>query len=214
MGGNFQYLELHFKDCPALEIVPPDSELGWLSRLRQDDPRAFDALFRQYSARVYRFAYGYLKSRPAAEEIVQDCFLKIWERRFELRDDVPLKGYLFTIAHHTILNQLRQSRHHQLYQDYTLLVSSGNAAGTDTDVAFAELESLYQSALEKLPPKRRQIFTLSRQQGLSYAEIAQELGISVKTVETQMAQALHFLRQYFQAHGTALTLLPLLLLLS
>ncbi|WP_170170423.1 RNA polymerase sigma-70 factor [Hymenobacter perfusus] len=192
----------------------PDTELVWLSRLRNDDQRAFDALFRQYSARVYRFAYGYLKSGAAAEEIVQECFLKIWERRHELRDDVPLKGYLFTVAHHTILNQLRHTRHHQAYQDYALFTGTATAATTDTDVAFAELETLYLAALEKLPPKRRHIFTLSRQQGLSYAEIAQELGISVKTVETQMAQALHFLRLYFQAHGTALSLLPLLLLLA
>ncbi|MET4105096.1 RNA polymerase sigma-70 factor [Hymenobacter sp. UYP22] len=197
-----------------MEVAHPDSELQWLSRLRQDDPRAFDALFRQYSARVYRFAYGYLKSGPAAEEIVQDCFLKIWERRADLRDDVPLKGYLFTVAHHLILNQLRQSRYQQLYQEYALLAGTSPSTSTDTDVAFAELETLYSAALEKLPPKRRQIFTLSRQQGLSYAEIAQELGISIKTVETQMAQALHFMRQYFQAHGTALVLLPLLLLLA
>ncbi|UOQ77505.1 RNA polymerase sigma-70 factor [Hymenobacter sp. 5516J-16] len=191
----------------------PDSELAWLRRLRHDDQRAFDALFQQYSARVYRFAYSYLKARPAAEEIVQDCFLKIWERRHELRDDVPLKGYLFTVAHHAILNQLRQNRYHLAYQDYALLAGYPSTPGTDTDVAFAELEMLYLAALDKLPPKRRRIFTLSRQQGLSYAEIAQELGISVKTVETQMAQALHFLRQYFQAHGTALVVIPLLLVL-
>ncbi|MBX0289266.1 RNA polymerase sigma-70 factor [Hymenobacter sp. HSC-4F20] len=191
----------------------PDSELAWLRRLRHDDQRAFDALFRQYSARVYRFAYSYLKARPAAEEIVQECFLKIWERRHELRDDVPLKGYLFTVAHHAILNQLRHNRYHLAYQDYTLLTGYATTPGTDTDVAFAELETVYLAALEKLPPKRRHIFKLSRQQGLSYAEIAQELGISVKTVETQMAQALHFLRQYFQAHGTMLVIVPLLLAL-
>ncbi|SNR58538.1 MULTISPECIES: RNA polymerase sigma-70 factor [Hymenobacter] len=188
------------------------SELDWLHRLKQDDSRAFDALFRQYSSRVYRFAYGYLKSGPEAEEIVQECFLKIWEKRYDLREDVPLKGYLFTVAHHAILNQLRHARHQLVYQEYAMLAGRPTAQGTETDVAFAELETLYLSALDKLPPKRRHIFTLSRQQGLSYAEIAQELNISVKTVETQMAQALHFLRQYFQTHGTLLVVVPLLLL--
>lgn len=190
------------------------SELDWLSRLKHDDSRAFDALFRQYSSRVYRFAYGYLKSGPEAEEIVQECFLKIWEKRHEIREDVPLKGYLFTVAHHAILNQLRHTRHHQVYQEYAQLTGAPNTLGTETDVAFAELETLYLAALDKLPPKRRHIFTLSRQQGLSYAEIAQELNISVKTVETQMAQALHFLRQYFQTNGTVLALVPLLLVLA
>ena len=91
-----------------MEIAREFSESDYLRRLKQDDERAFDALFRHYSALVYRFAFGYLKSRPAAEEIVQECFIKIWEKRAQLRDDVPLKGYLFTTAHHAVLNDLRR----------------------------------------------------------------------------------------------------------
>lgn len=198
-----------------MEVACDVSELAWLSRLQNDDCQAFDALFRQYSPRLYRFAFSYLKSRPEAEEIVQDCFLKVWEKRAELRTDVPLKGYLFTIAHHAILNQLRHSKHQLVYQEYTLRASrDGGEAREDLDFAAAELETVYLAALEKLPPKRRHIFVLSRQQGLSYPEIAQELNISVKTVETQMAQALKFLRHYFELHGTVLSLVPLLLLLT
>ncbi|MBO3271453.1 MULTISPECIES: RNA polymerase sigma-70 factor [Hymenobacter] len=185
-------------------------DIAWLSRLRHDDGRAFDALFRHYSPRVYRFAYSYLKTRAAAEEIVQECFLKIWEKRHELRDDVPLKGYLFTTAHHLILNQLRHVQHQVAYQDFLRHVppTEGNM---EKDVEYAELETVYLAALAKLPPKRRRIFTLSRQQGLSYPEIARELNISVKTVETQMAQALKFLRLYFKLHGNVLIVLPLLI---
>lgn len=189
------------------------SDIAWLRKLRHEDGQAFDALFRHYSPRVYRFAYSYLKSRVAAEEIVQECFLKIWEKRHELRDDVPLKGYLFTTAHHLILNQLRHAQHQDAYQDF--LRHAPQAEGnTQKEVEYAELESVYLAALDKLPPKRRRIFTLSRQQGLSYPEIARELNISVKTVETQMAQALKFLRLYFRLHGNALILLPLLLALT
>ena len=193
-----------------MEIAREFSEPDLLRRLNEGDERAFDALFRHYSALVYRFAYGYLKARPDAEEIVQECFLKIWEKRAQLRPDVPLKAYLFTTAHHAILNQLRRQQQRQRFQTYSAglaPVQVGNEAG------FSELEALYQAALAQLPPKRREIFMLSRQQGLSYPEIAQQLNLSVKTVEAQMTHALKFLRGYFQAHGESIVALALWLAL-
>lgn len=194
-----------------MEIVREFSELDCLRRLKTGDERAFDALFGHYSALVYRFAYSYLKARPEAEEIVQECFLKIWEKRESLRDDIPLKGYLFTTAHNAILNQLRHNQHHLRFQAHTAAldpVQVGNGA------EFAELEAVYRAALEKLPPKRREIFMLSRQQGLSYPEIAAQLNLSVKTVEAQMSHALKFLRVYFQAHGEGTVCLALLMVLA
>ncbi|MGY3090511.1 RNA polymerase sigma-70 factor (family 1) [Hymenobacter sp. UYAg731] len=194
-----------------MEIAREFSELDYLRRLTQGDERAFDALFRHYSALVYRFAYGYLKSRTDAEEIVQECFLKIWEKREQLRDDVPLKAYLFTTAHHAILNQLRRQQQRTRFQTYSAGLAPGQVGN---EVEFTELESLYQAALEQLPPKRREIFILSRQQGLSYPEIAQQLNLSVKTVEAQMTQALKFLRGYFQAHGESIVALLLWLAIA
>jgi RNA polymerase sigma-70 factor (ECF subfamily) len=194
-----------------VKITRDFSELDCLHRLKQDDEQAFDALFGHYSALVYRFAYGYLKARTEAEEIVQECFLKIWERRQQLRDDMPLKAYLFTTAHHAILNQLRQKQQHQRFQAYSAHTEPGQV-GNEAD--YAALETLYQAALEQLPPKRREIFMLSRQQGLSYPEIAAQLNLSVKTVEAQMTQALKFLRGYFQAHGESIIALALWLALA
>jgi len=193
-----------------LKIAREFSESECLRLIKEDDSQAFDALFWQYSSLVYRFAYGYLKSQSEAEDIVQQCFLKMWEKRHQLREDVPLKSYLFTTAHHAILNQLRHSQYQRIYQEY--LLRAGTKV-TGNEVEFSELETLYLAALDQLPPKRRQIFELSRQQGLSYPEIAQELNISVKTVEAQMTQALKFLREYFQQNGTTLVVVPLLFFL-
>jgi len=197
-----------------LEPTSFSLESLWLRQLKLDEPQAFDALFRQYSARVYRFAYGYLKSRVEAEEIVQECFLKIWEKRHELRDDVPLKGYLFTTAHHAILNHLRGQLRTGAYVKLQQQLPPPESAPANSVAEYAELEQLYLAALEKLPPKRRHIFTLSRQQGLSYAEIAAETNLSVKTVETQVSQALKFLRTYFRLHGDMLLMAMLVALES
>lgn len=194
-----------------MEIARDFSEPDLLRRLNEGDERAFDALFRHYSALVYRFAYGYLKARTDAEEIVQECFLKIWEKREQLRPDVPLKAYLFTTAHHAILNQLRRQQQRQRFQTYSAGLPP---AQVGNEAEFSELESLYRAALAQLPPKRREIFMLSRQQGLSYPEIAQQLNLSVKTVEAQMTHALKFLRGYFQAHGESIVTLALWLALA
>lgn len=182
-----------------MEIARDFSESDYLRRLKQDDERAFDALFRHYSALVYRFAYSYLKSRPAAEEIVQECFIKIWEKRAQLRDDVPLKGYLFTTAHHAVLNELRRDQHH--LRLHGQVAAAAGPASVTNEAEYQEMEALYQAALQRLPPKQREVFELSRQQGLSYPEIAARQGVSVKTVEAHIMQALKTLRTYFRLHG-------------
>ena len=190
---------------------PAFSEPDYLRRLKQDDERAFDALFRHYSALVYRFAYSYLKSRPAAEEIVQECFIKIWEKREQLREDIPLKGYLFTTAHHAVLNELRRDQHHQRLQGQ---VAAASPASVANEAEYQEMEALYLAALDRLPPKQREVFVLSRQQGLSYPEIAERQGVSVKTVEAHIMQALKTMRKYFNLHGGGVLGLLLLLALS
>jgi len=181
-----------------VEIVRDFSESDLLRRLKQDDERAFDALFRHYSALVYRFAFSYLKSRPAAEEIVQECFIKIWEKRAQLRDDVPLKGYLFTTAHHAVLNELRRDQHHLRLSGE---VAAAGPASVANEAEYQEMEALYAAALDRLPPKQREVFVLSRQLGLSYPEIAARQGVSVKTVEAHIMQALKTMRNYFRLHG-------------
>ena len=182
-----------------MEIARDFLESDCLRRLKQDDERAFDALFRHYSALVYRFAYSYLKSRPAAEEIVQECFIKIWEKRAHLRDDVPLKGYLFTTAHHAVLNELRRDQHH--LRLHGQVAATAGPASVANEAEYQEMEALYQAALDRLPPKQREVFVLSRQLGLSYPEIAARQGVSVKTVEAHIMQALKTLRSYFRLHG-------------
>ena len=182
-----------------MEIVRDFSESDLLRRLKQDDERAFDALFRHYSALVYRFAFSYLKSRPAAEEIVQECFIKIWEKRAQLRDDVPLKGYLFTTAHHAVLNELRRDQHH--LRLHGQVAAAAGPASVANEAEYQEMEALYQAALDRLPPKQREVFVLSRQLGLSYPEIAERQGVSVKTVEAHIMQALKTMRSYFRLHG-------------
>lgn len=193
----------------SLRVSREFSDVACLARLRENQPQAFNELFSLYAPRLCRFAHGYLKSQADAEEVVQDCFLKVWARRHEFDDGIIFKTYLYTCAYHAVLKQLR-SQTSWTFEDcqQEMLITEDSPT---QQLEYSELEEIYQAALAQLPPKRRQVFVLSRQSGLSYAGIAQELNISVKSVETQMSHALKFLRTYFRAHGTTIGLVLLLL---
>jgi len=175
-----------------------------------DERHLFKLLFQQHASGIYRLANRLLHSQVEAQEVVQECFLKYWEKRQEVSDDPTLiKGYLYTTAYHRIVSQVRRQRT-WVYHDITEELLFEQEPQTIA-LEYQELSLLYKHALEKLPTKRRLVFAMSRQQGLSNAVIAKELNISVKMVEAQITQSLKFLRVYFRAHGITLTLVLLLL---
>lgn len=181
-----------------LKIIPKCPDQVWLERLRANDTQAFDHLFDQYAPELCRFAHSYLKNSADAADAVQECFLKLWERRYSFDEGIIFKAYLYKSAYHAVLKQLRRQRY-WLFEECGSETLIEEAIPSQL-VEYQELEQFYQAAMAQLPPRRRQIFVLNRQEGLPYATIAKELNISVKCVENQMTQALKFLRQYFQAH--------------
>lgn len=178
----------------------------------QEERQQLVLLFQQHAPSLYRLAFNHLRSQVEAQDIVQECFLKFWEKRREIGSDAASsKGYLYTSAYHAILNRVRH-QHYWVYEECSddLLIEHEPQTST---LEYEELNTLYATALTQLPAKRRQIFAMSRQQGLSNAKIAEELNISIKTVEAQMTQALRFLRHYFLAHGVVLSIFLLLSLI-
>lgn len=132
--------------------------------------------------------------------------MKFWEKRQAVgADPSSRRGYLYTSAQHAILNQLRRE-HQWAYQDYPENLTLETATQT-TEIEYEELQDLYSKALAHLPNKRQLIFIMSRQQGMSNAKIAQELNISIKTVEAQITHALKFMRHYFTMRGVVLSIL-------
>ncbi len=180
-----------------------DSEL--VSLLRIGSSVAFRVLLDRYSSKLYRFSLSYLKSRCDAEEIVQEVFLKIWKIREELSPDKSFDSFLFTIAKNGILNTIRKEKSQKAYLNYSVLYPEKNVL-IDEELNFHELERAYQQAVNQLSPKRREIFKLSREKFLSNAEIADHLGISVKTVENQMTSALTGIRHALRLQGFSLLL--------
>lgn len=154
---------------------------------------AFNTLFRFYSGKLYRFVNGYLRSPEESEEVVQEVFLTLWEKRTELKDELSLRSYLFTIAFNVVKKHFRSKSYLKKYLDSGLWsdINMDTAGTIDYDSVYSYIKDL----IERLPERRKEIFIRSRFEGMSIAEIAQELGISHKTVENQITAALKFLRQ-------------------
>ena len=163
-------------------------------KLKEGDEQAFKALFQKYYSSMCHFACQFLNDREMAEETVQDMFVRIWEKRTTLNIESSVKHYFFRSVRNQCLNQIQ---HQKIRQQYASMVKESSHQEIDPEQYYVEVDLLsrIEKSIDSLPAKRQEIFRLSREQGLKYKEIAEELNISVKTVEAQMGLALKYLRE-------------------
>ena len=174
------------RDDSPIPIIRPPADDSYGSFIEQ--------LFRTHYASLCRIVYPIVRDRDAAEDIVQDVFMKIWRNQTALDENQSVKAYLSRAAVNTALNFLEKNQR-TTYWDDSLTDRYGTNA-TEEDLAYQETERKIAYALEQLPPKCKVVFSLSRFEDMSYAEIAQHLSISVKAVEKHMGKALRIMRQY------------------
>lgn len=173
-----------------------DREL--LDKIKAGDEGAYDQVFRQWYSVLVRVALALVRDMDAAEEVAQDVMHELWRRRNLLEPDVPLRGYLLRSVRNRALNHLRHLRvRRETEGDVEALYDP--PIGADQPLAAQELSAAFQEAFDELPPRCREVFELSRVHGLRYAEIAESLGISQKTVEAQMGKALRVMRERLRA---------------
>ena len=175
--------------------VVGDPGLDLLARIARGDRGAFEQLFREHYAGLVRFGEGLLRSRELAEDTVQEVLLNLWRQRETVRIDDSVKAYLYRAVRNRSLNQIRNERVRREAAPQIVRESRGSAEAGDAAVLSTELEEAIRGAIAELPPRCREVFELSRVRGLKYQEIAETLGISIKTVETQMGRALRSLRE-------------------
>ena len=153
---------------------------------------AFNTLYKEYSGRLYRFAFGYLKSEAEAEELVQEVFTIIWEKRADLKEELSFKSFLFTIAFNIIRKHFRTKAYLSDY--FKTGISADQDMQTSQKITYDSLYQYITELVNQLPQRRKEIFMKSRFEGHSIKEIADELKISHKTVENQLTDALKFIR--------------------
>ena len=175
--------------------------------LKAGDLTAFEMLFRTYYQPLCKYAFTFVQDRDEAEEIVQSTFLNIWEKRESLSIHTGIKPYLYAMVRNACLNVLKHEKIKQQHATMEMAVAERSVESVARTVMASELETKIYRAMDLLPEQCRLVFKLSRFEELKYAEIAQQLNISIKTVENQMGKALRIMREQLKDY------LPLLIIL-
>jgi len=162
--------------------------------LKRRDETGFEQVFKFYFKNLYRYALTIIQDHDQAEDIVQNVFYKLWDKMDSLNLPDSLAAYLYRAVYNESLNHLKHKKVKLTYQTHITRSMKGQTDGAHRKVMFSELERRLQKAINELPEQCRTIFQMSRFEELRYLDIAQRLGISVKTVENQMGKALKLLR--------------------
>lgn len=175
--------------------LPSDENL--LQDLIKGDSKAFDSLYMRYVPHVEAFACCMLKNKSEAEDLAHDLFLKLWEGRESLQHVRSVRNYLFRMTKNAIFDRFEHMAVDARYRQSAAPKDLGEIVSNDLaeQIDLQELLLLIDMAVEKMPVQRRKVFRMSRVEGISYQEIAQRLGISQKTVEYHIHEALAELRK-------------------
>ncbi|MCW3805634.1 RNA polymerase sigma factor [Plebeiibacterium marinum] len=171
-----------------------DSDAGLVLQLKNNNIEAFDSLYHRYSEKLYNFAYSFLKNHEDCKEIIQETFIRLWEKKHQIDTTKSFKSYLFKISYNLIIDQLRNRLKDKKYQEFLAHHFQSAVTEFESNIDYDIIKDKIGSVLEELPEKRKQIFLLSREEGLSHKEIAEKLSISEKTVENQIGLSLKYLR--------------------
>ncbi len=193
-GGNTEgaCLRVSFIKNPYNILEKFDDKIT-IEALREGDRAAFDALFRAHYAALCNYACSLTDGNMAeAEDIVQERFLKLWEKRMTLDINYSVKAYLYKMVHNACLNRIR---HEKTKTKYKVLNAHFLEENPDYQLDTSnEIQTNVQRAMATLPEQCRHVFELNRFDALKYREIAEQLGISIKTVEKHIGKALRLLR--------------------
>jgi len=185
-----------------------DAEL--VHRIKYGDKESFRGLFDKYAPKIFNFSLSYLKNKTDAEELVQDVFLKIWEKREILDTSQNIKAYIFKIAINTIYDFIRHKNIEYAFNDFAKVNYDKSSNSTWNKVIFNDMLSNLNELVAQMPEQRRRVFHLSKRKGLTNDEIAKKLNISKRTVENQLYRAIAFLKKHFKKESMLALLLSIM----
>jgi RNA polymerase sigma factor (sigma-70 family) len=176
---------------------------SWVSLLQNDDDEAFKVLYRQYHHAVFANINRLVNRSPAAEDILQEVFLALWENRHKLNPAHTVAGWLFTASFYKASAYLKKSLRENLAPLYDSLEEAPYEE-SEYETNYEEKLTAIHTAIALLPPRKKMAFRLCRLEGKSYEEAAQELGLSIESVKDYVKTASRFIRQHVITHHPAL----------
>jgi|SRR6185503_8375185 len=182
-----------------------DDELVTL--LKQGDEQAFAQIYKRYADKLAGFAGSKLYSLDDARDILHDIFVKLWEGREQLHITSNLQSYLFAVIRHRIIDKIRKNITREEYASAVQSIAITYDADAEKQVELKELKQIIGNSLDQLSPRIKEIYKLSREEGLSNREIAEKLDLSEQTVKNQLSAALKHLRQVLGSAGLVILMI-------
>ena len=177
-----------------------DSNTELIELLKNGDIDAFDLIYNKYCNKLHKFVLRYLKQEEDAQEIVQEVFIKIWESRNNINTYSSFESFLFTIAYNSSISLLRKRINEEKSRDYLKHFPQLYQADTIIDdIHFQELNQKVNLLLEQLTPRQKEIYSLSRDEGLTHKQIAQKLNLSENTIKNHLVSTLKFLKSHLDS---------------
>jgi len=175
------------------------------AKIQKGNENAFEQIFKAYYGYLCLFSSRIIEDEIAAEEIVQEFFVKFWEKRANIEIESSIKNYLFRSVKNLCLNHIKHKKVRAQYAQH--IISEAEKNQFRDNYVEVDLQKKIEESIDSLPEKRRKIFRLSREEGLKYREIAEKLNISIKTVEAQMGLAIKHLRNKLKDYNTFIFLI-------
>ena len=172
-----------------------------VTELSQDNDSALEELFNYYYPRLFNFSKSFLKIEDGIDDILQVVFVKIWQNRKSIKNSGTFNSYIFTITRNLLLNEQRSRLHKQSTKEEISKLSVAPEYSLMEQIEYTDLKEKVDHIVNELPQRQKEIFVLSRTEGLSHKEIAEKLKISTKTVEYHITLAVRFLKDELKGFG-------------
>ncbi|KKB45690.1 RNA polymerase sigma-70 factor [Parabacteroides gordonii] len=166
-----------------------------------DDEAAFSELYIRYKDKLHYFCLSLLKSEEETNDIVQEIFIRVWESRVFINPDLSFSSFLYTMARNRVLNYFRDMDIDAKAKSILAQNKPVEEDVIESDLIYTEYQNILKEAIEQLSPQRKKVFNMSRMDNLTHKEIAEQLGISVNTVQEHISESLRFIKTYFGKHS-------------
>ena len=185
--------------CPQIKIMMSDSENITIKELKNGNKKTFEVIFKTYYRALCLYSESIVGEKEAAEEVVNDFFLKLWEKRDIIQINVSIKAYLYKGVYNNSLKHLEHIKVLRKYREHAQYMIANRDLFQPRDalsmLISKEITNEIEKAIDALPEQCREVFLQTRLEGLKYQEVANNLGISVNTVRTQITRAMTKLRK-------------------
>ena len=172
-----------------------------IRELQRSNAKAFEFLYKEYHARLYNFCMSIIRNKQDAEGMVQEVFIAVWENREKLDENKSFSGFIYSIAKNKTLNKIKQNLSRRVYLEY-LQTENQVLDEVASDFESRELMDFLLKTIQELPEKSKEIFLLSRNEGLTYKQIAAKLDVTENVVDHQIRKSLKYIREKLVSFGS------------